>query len=166
MPMQKIEEVVLSSTASITFSNIPNQQGELLLVWTARSDRSSVEDDIQFEFNGNTNIVYRQFIQSAGINNDSLMGKMPAAAGGWPTNYFGTGWLQINNYYKADQVKPLLSRSGAVNRSLDGSITRDEQGFFAGYWNSNAAISSVTFKPRYGTGFVANSQATLYIVTP
>lgn len=148
------------SASSVTFSSIP-QTGytDLKLVISARSDRSSVVDDIAISFNGSTasftgSELYGDGSSAASITTSRAAG---VADGNTATaSTFGNTEIYIPNY------------TGSTNKSFSVDGVQESNGttsyavMLAGLWSNTAAITSVGLAPLNGTNFLQHSTFSLY----
>lgn len=159
-----IAKNVLSGTAtSVAFSDIPATYTDLLVVHSARTDRSSfVEDYIKISFNGvTTNRSMRSLYglgTSGGSGTDTDIYTSIGAAGS-TSSTFGNGFYYIPNY------------AGSTNKSVSGESVQETNAssavmyIVAGLWSSTAAITTVTLTPYYGPNFISGSSFFLYGIT-
>jgi hypothetical protein len=150
------------TTASVTFSNIPQNYTDLKVVVNARTDRASVNDIMLLSFNGSTASFSARYLEgngsSAGAYSDQARGFGNAAGANATSNTFGNTELYIPNY------------AGSTNKSWSGdgvnetSATAAFSSLFAGLWSSTAAITSIALTGN-SSNFVSGSTFTLYGVS-
>ena len=156
VPKNTIERQELSGTVtSVTFSDIPQTYDHLELSVYARTDRSSTEDTVKVEFNGDTTAAnYDQQIllgadsgvtaaQSAASPSGIIVSANSAGA-----NIFGSGTVTIYNYTKTDRHKHWL---GVSNKGANDVRIASQR------WENTAAITSIVLDPANGTNFLAGS---------
>lgn len=155
--------VSTATQASIEFTSIPQTYTDLVILYSARSNRASqVSDPVNLEFNGSTTNDTVRFLEGDGAtassgnagNTQTEIGRMPAASATAST--FGNGSIYIPNY------------AGSTNKSSSGdSVTENNATtaftkLAAGLWSDTAAITSVKLVSQTGNSFVQHSTATLY----
>lgn len=156
--------VLTSSAASVTFSAIPSTYTDLVVRWSARSDRSAVSDTMKLRLNSDsaTNYSWTYLLgngsaASSGINSalDYIsLGAADAATA--TTNTFANGELYIPNYL-ASTKKPVSS----INAQEDNNTAAQLWGL-ASLWQGTASITSVQLFPSIGPNFVSGSSFYLY----
>lgn len=147
-------------TASIEFTSIPQTYTDLLIVYSARSSRAAVGDDIYIRFNGlSTNLLSRAFYGSGSATSafsDASVAYIGYASGDTSTaSVFGSGNIYIPNY------------TGSTNKSISGDAVSENNAtaatalFATGLWSSTAAITQVTIYCANGN-WKQYSSASLY----
>lgn len=164
MTMAKMQEITVDSggLSTITFSSISQNFTHLRLLGSLRNNRTvTIGDDLIIRFNGDTasnyNYTYGQFaLGTNGLSQTSFNGlsRIPSSAN--TANFFGPLDIFIPNYSNSSITKGIQVLSGYG----DGVTPAHRIG--QGTWNSNAAITSVSFAPNIGTLFSQYSQLTLY----
>lgn len=165
---QSITQTTLgSNTASVTFSSIPSTYTHLELLVQARSTHTQPADFVLVRYNGDTtagNYAYASlWVNGTTIGNNntsssSFTGFSAISGDGNTSNIFGISRFIIPEY-KNTSVQKTGFASG---NSASGSNT------FAGitlnglFWNSTAAISSITLSLNSGTNFITGSTFSLY----
>jgi len=159
-------ELIASSTvgsggsANITFSSIPSTFTDLCVLYSARTNRNDLADDVNLQFNGVTTGYSnkRLYGYGTGVTSDS-----PAnIQGGFATattttaNTFGNGLIYIPNYTSSNQ------KSFSVDAVSENNNSTAVMCLLAGLSNITAAISSILLAPTNGTAFVQYSTAYLY----
>ena len=163
-----LETVRLSSTAAtIEFSNLARYSDfqHLQIRYSARSTRSSTNDDFYVRFNGDTGANHAQHyfrgsgsamesanLQTSGTNGvfqyQSLTGSTNTA------NSFAAGVIDILNPFETTKYKTTRTLTG-----FTGSLSRVL--FESGLWMSTDAVTSITLDGYLGD-FVAGSRFSLY----
>jgi hypothetical protein len=161
MSMTHIETVELgSSAASITFSAISQDFTDLVVLFSARTDRVSPIDNITLKPNNSTangsSVHLYGDGTSAGAFTQTKVQTANATASTSTADTFSNGSVLISNYTKS-QAKVVSSDSVAENYATAG---RKE--IAAGLWDNATAITSLVFVPNAGTNFVAGTTASLY----
>ena len=160
-----LAKTVLTGTqASITFSPIPSTYTDLLILVSARSDRSSQAiDPIKIRFNGataDTNLTSRQVYASgtsAGSQSNAYANTGYATGSATTSNTFASIEIYIPNY-AGNTNKPISSTSANENNSA----TTYEIDGIAGLWSSTNAITEIILLPNTGPNFVSGSRFDLY----
>ena len=162
---EPIATTTLSSTATeVTFSSISGTYTDLVLLISARSDRSGQAIDvIKIRFNGataDTNLTSRQVYGSGttASSQSNAYANIGYATGGTSTaNTFANIEVYIPNYAGSTN-KPISSTSANENNSA----TTYEIDGIAGLWSSTSAITSITLLPNVGPNFASGSRFDLY----
>jgi hypothetical protein len=163
-----------SSTASVTFSNIPQNYTDLKIVVSGRSDRNVFSfTALKVQFNGTTSgYTHRMLIgdgsNATSVNNtndgEGSTGIMVYALS-QATNTastFGNCEIYIPNYAGSN------NKSVSADGVMETNATNAGMAFTAGLWSNSAAITSITLTPQISGStfnFVANSTFTLYGVS-
>ena len=156
--------VLGSSAASVTFSAIPSTYTDLVVRWSARSDRASVSDTMKLRINSDSGANYSWVYllgngssASSSINSALDYISLGAADAATATsNTFANGELYIPNYL-ASTKKPLSS----INAQEDNN-TAAQLWNMASLWQGTAAITAIQLFPNIGPNFVAGSSFYLY----
>lgn len=152
MAMKLISEQVLASTAaSVTFSNIPQTYRDLVVEFTGNVVSSSVP---RLRFNSDTSNASTNYSNTfligygAGTYTTNLQNNSGIFVGGWfntwpvGTTVVATNTVNIVSYANSSLYKSCLSR---------GSDASSEASAFAGTWRSTAAITAIVVT-NGGTG--------------
>lgn len=162
----KIAETTLGVDGSITFSSIPQTYKALKVVWKIRGTAASYSGDVFLRFNGDTGTNYEHLFQyllatnsysqkgADSPGNYARIGYTPGASS--PANYFGVGELLIPNYADSRFKNGLFSFGCKT-----GSAPADYIGSGYAWWNSTAAINSITLFCVTGS-FLTGSNVILY----
>jgi hypothetical protein len=161
MPLQlyKIASNDLTATtASVTFSSIPQGYTDLKVVVNARSNAARDDDYAEISFNGLTTNLSARILYGTG----SATGSVTASninciinAANNTANTFSNTEFYIPNYTSGNFKS--VSADGVEENNATFSVAN----LTAGLWSATAAITQVTLTPGYGS-FVANSTFTLY----
>jgi len=158
-------QVLGSSTASVTFSSIPQTYTDLVLRVSSTTNDGYFYDQFHIVFNSNTSAVYSDtWIKNNGSSGSSTNATgysynyvFAGIVGGTATaNTFGSTEIYIPSYTSSQQ-KPFSS--SFVNEN--NSATAYSVGAAADLFQSTAAITSIALTPAYGL-FIANSTFALY----
>ena len=156
--------VLVSNTASITFSSIPNTFTDLVLRWSARDVSGSSNYDIQCEFNGSGGSAYSS-TQIYGVGDSAFSNAYQNSAYGRTgfsnssdstSNTFSSDEIYIPSY-TASQNKSFMSNGVTENNSTNQRVIN---GSSASLWRDTSAISSV--KLSTGGTFAVGSSFYLY----
>lgn len=131
-----------------------------------RASRNDVADGITVQYNGDTNANYStHFLRGEGVSAGAggggnttrmdIQDVMVGQTGG--ANLFGSVIIDVLDYANTNKYKTQRS-IGGNDRNGAGYID-----FSSGSWrNANAAITSITINPLYGTGFAQYTSVALY----
>ena len=155
-----IDSQVLGSSASeVTFSSIPGDWRDLILVVTKVKAVNSVAPSLRF--NGDTGTNYsrvsmqgragNQAVSNSGTLNTLALNSDDSVGAGGDATYI----IQILDYAQTDKHKSLLSRSGQYTTQTNFVYA------LAGRWASTSAITSVTFR-TFTDAFAAGVTFHLY----
>ena len=166
----KIASQTLNGTsASITFSNIPQGYTDLVIVGTnLLSNRGSSQDLITITFNGDTGANYSatQIDGTTGGATSTRWTALSAAILGFMTDNNATAnaslypsniLVNIQGYSNTSFYKTFLTRYNMVPSTASYSRV----GAHAALWRSTAPITSLTFSTYYAS-YLAGSTFTLY----
>lgn len=156
-------EVETATATDIEFTSIPADYDELILILSARSNKSSTTDNIALTFNGSSAAYYGLILYqensgtpaSATVNNASSLTTLYATGDTAAANCFSTTTVHISGY-TSTAAKAFTFESSTTNNS--GSVL---QAFGNGVWNNSSTISSLKLDPVTGD-FMQFSKATLY----
>jgi hypothetical protein len=164
--MEPIATTLLgSSTATVTFSGIPNTYKHLQLRIFGRGDRAAGGVSVNMQFNGDTNTAnyYSHYIEGNGSTAyagaaANVIYIYDLAAASSTTSVFGAQVIDILDYANVYKFKTVRGLSGWDNNSASpaGQIA-----FQSGLWSNTAAITSISMSPFSGN-FIANSRFSLY----
>jgi hypothetical protein len=153
------------TTASISFSSIPQIYTDLYLVLSASTNRNENVDIGRLAFNGTTgNWSNRQLIGFGSGNGYSETGSSSygifygITGNAASTNTFGNTAIYIPNYTAS------TAKSVSMDWNFEANVTGAWNGLTAALWNQSASISSIELSAEFGS-FVQYSSATLYGIT-
>jgi hypothetical protein len=163
--MQIIQHQELASgQSSITFSSIPQTYTDLLLVFSARSERTGVgTDDVIVQLNSSSSNQSTRILWGTGSTAQSLTDTQPLI-GEYPTSTntastFGSYQVYIPNYTSAN------AKSFSADGVGENNGTTSYQSITAGLYNSVSAITSILIKTGSGSNLSQYTSATLYGIT-
>jgi hypothetical protein len=147
--------------ASIDFTSIPATYTDLLVVFSARTNRASLSfDNVLVKFNGlSANFTERSLYgtgDSGAFSASGSGGLMYFDGAGATANTFGNGQFYIPNY------------AGSTNKSYSGdSVTETNaaqtyMSIVAGLWSQTAAITSISLSSNNAATIQQYSTASLY----
>lgn len=157
--MVPINSVNVSTTGSVTLSNIPNTFQDLMLVVSARTDSSSLTSAL-LRFNGDTSSVYSSTLLLGNgasplterYSNESFNRIGYAIGSSQLASTFASQVIHILDYANTSRFKTIVSRDASdTNGSGIAQLA-------AALWRNTAAITSIT----YATSIVPGSTVTLY----
>ena len=156
-----------SNSTSIVFSGIPSFYTHLQIRGLVRSDRSGNAQDImkvQYNLDTGTNYASHNLEGNGSIatyDNYSSTASPWAAmiAGATATSgVFSAVIIDVLDYTTTSKAKVLRSLTGVDNNDTNGRLY-----FSSTLWTtSNAAITTVTLAPVYGSNFVSGTTLALY----
>lgn len=162
---QVVETSGSSNTSSITFSNIPQIYDDLMIVASARTDRSGqVDDQLQMRLNGSTSGYSERGLFGNGstptsFNNSSqtsIRDIIWTTAANATNNTFGNATVYIPNYRRSS------AKSVSSDSVTENNATAASQAIMAGLWSGTDAITSITLSPLNGANITQYSSASLY----
>lgn len=155
-------KTLASSTASVTFSSIPQTYTDLKMLVSVRTDRSGQDNDaLYISINSNTSNLNSKLVEGIGSGAPSSYSAsgtikiFPTVGSTATANTFGNGEIYFPNY-TISQYKSFIGDGVSENNA-----TQAIAGFSANLWSDNAAITSLTFT-SIGTNFVQYSTFYLY----
>lgn len=158
--MQHIETVVLgSAAASITFSSIPADYTDLVLVHSIRTTAGVTGDQMLLTINSSTaNFTGRALFGNGSTATSESAGRQ---AGETPGNNatastFGNATLYFPNYTSS------ANKSFSVDSTMENNATFSLQKIYAGLWSDSSAITSLQLTSANSGNLAANSSASLY----
>jgi hypothetical protein len=165
MTMQLIQTQTLgTAAASISFTSIPQDGTDLLILTSLRSTANAISDTGFLRFNGSsTGYTYRSLF-GAGSSVFSFTGGSDDAA---QLQYVNGATSTANTFNNAQFVIP--NYASTVAKSFSGDYVRPNNSsdqtsiIMAHLWNNTAAISS--FIVSTAATFVAGSTISLYKIT-
>ena len=160
MAMTLVSTTVLSTaTQQVSFSNIPQNGKDLLLVISARSDRGFNHDAISIDLNGSGG-NYRKLTgngSSVTSPEGSQLTRVFFPASPITADTFGNASIYISNYTSSN------AKSVSVDSVAENNATISDQGIEAGLSTSTSPVTSITIPAL--NNFVANSSFSLYIIS-
>lgn len=156
-------QVLSSSSPSITFSAIPGTYTDLKIIFTARENSSGDYVRLGIAFNGiNTGF---SGILLTGSGSSASTGAASNTTIAWAVdrysataNTFSNGELYISNYTSSNP------KSFSIDAVEENNASAALMSLSAGLWNysGNPAITSITLLPDSRTTFATNSSFYLY----
>jgi hypothetical protein len=160
------KQVLGSSAATVTFSNIPQTYTDLVFLISARSDRSGTSPaSLRMTFNGTSQTSHSsRLIEANGSTVSSYNYSADAYAGtlapaGYTTDTFSSIEIYIPNYAGSTNKSwssPGVAETNSVTAYIDA---------FAGLWSSTAAITDIYFTQNSTYNYVSGSSFFLYGIT-
>jgi hypothetical protein len=147
-----------TTTASVTFSSIPQTYTDLKLVYSARVTQASIAVGISFTFNASTSnfsskVLYGDGSSAASFSSARYAGSVPGSTATAST--FSNNEVYIPNYTSSNY------KSYSVDTVTENNATESYAYIAAGLWSDTAALTSLTLTPDNGD-FVQYSTAYLY----
>lgn len=149
---------VTSNTLTITFSSIPQTYTHLQIRGIARTNRNSAIDSYQINLNGNSNTKSHELrgdgsaasASSGNVANGIIPGANATAS------VFGGFVSDILDYTSTNKNKTIRTLC-AYDANGSGEIN-----FTSSFYDSTAAITSITINVGTSNSYVANSHFALY----
>jgi hypothetical protein len=158
----KIAEVTVASPqANIDFTSIPSGYTDLVVKWSARSNRSAVTDPMRIGFNGSTSSFTNKYLSgnsSSAISGSSARYLGEASGNTATASTFANGEIVIPNYAGSNNKS---ASSDNVSENNSGGSGDAVATFAATLWSNTAAITSVELTLDTGS-FMQHSTFTLY----
>lgn len=157
-----------SNQTSVVFNSIASGFTDLVLIASARTDRSGqVDDQLQMRFNGSTSGYSERGLFGNGSSPTSFSNSSQTSIRDiiWTTasnataSTFGNATVYIPNY-RSSNAKSVSSDSVTENNATAAS-----QAIMAGLWSGTDPITSITLSPLNGTNILQNSTFALYGVS-
>jgi hypothetical protein len=147
--------------ANIEFTSIPATYTDLVVLFSARTDRSgSYRDLIKLQPNSSSaDGSERHLINDGGTlesGSDSFIAAGVATASSSTANTFSNNIIYIPNYASSNY------KSLSVDAVPEENGTQTYMILSAGLWSSSSAITSLKLVPNIGPNFVQYSTAYLY----
>lgn len=161
--MELVETVELTATtASITFSSIPQTGEHLLIVLNARGNQANFES-LDIKINGlTTNYHWSELKGTTSTSRSNAFNdtkwRMSYAMPGTNANDFGLALMKFDNY-TSGFVKKVVADCGQAK----AGVTQWGRSLFRGENTNTAAVTSIFIEPSY-TSFLSGTTASLYII--
>lgn len=141
-----------SNSASVTFSNIPQNYTDLIAVSNGAGDGSQ---DVVWRANGDTGSNYSATRMSGTgtVANSNRWTNSTGAQWGWHNTGQAVNILHLFNYSNSTTFKSSLGRANTAEAAVR---------VYAGLWRSTAAITSLTFTNLDGQNFASGITFTIY----
>jgi hypothetical protein len=148
-------QLVSSSSASITFSSIPQTYKHLEVRFTCKTSSAASPISVQMWFNGDRSAVYAShnlFGEGSGVYSSVEAPAneiaLPYGSISSQDNRYGAGIISVLDYVSTSKNKTTRSLQG-----VHGSNSAGESGIFlsSGLWRNTAAISSISFSSNAGS---------------
>jgi len=163
MSLTHIETIELgSSQSSITFSSIPADYDDLLVLISARNTAGNNFNNMRVTFNGSSTGYSERLLSGDGSSASSSSSsttylEFQYANGISTANTFSSTSMYISNY-TASQAKSI-----STDTVTENNATTALQGIVAGLWNNTATITSITVDGQANSGsFVTGCTFSLY----
>lgn len=166
MTMVPIQSVIITSSANITFSNIPQIYKHLQIRILGRGLATFVDGLSQYiNFNGDfgSNYGWHSMYGFGTGTSSTAPASFPSAVISSPQIFtdassladsFGASITDIYNYSSSSTYKT-IKVFGGFDRTTNGRVSLN-----SGYWTSNAAITSITIQSD--SGIAVGTRADLY----
>jgi hypothetical protein len=162
MTMQLIETKTLgTAAASITFTSIPQDGTDLVLLISGRTARASEVDGIALAFNGSSASfsARRLFGSGSSAFSDTVNGHPFFSGASSTSNTFGNTTIYIPNYTAS------INKAFSVDGAHENNATLSYQGMSAGLWSNTAAITEIGVSSEVASNLQVGSTISLYKIT-
>ena len=156
-------KTLVSDTASVSFTSIPQTYTDLQLLTSVRIDRAGPSVNMGLRFNSNssdyTNLMVYGDGTTPGSNISTALdqfGYWYSPANGATASTFSNQSVYIPNYANANH-KSVSIDSTSENNAADTNTV-----FFAGLWANTAAITTITLSNYQGSNLRSGSTFYLY----
>ena len=167
MSMILIQRQVLSSSAaSVTFSNIPQNYKTLRLVASTRTTgTSSGVENMRIQFNGSSTGYFDRLVYGNGTsvlstsnsNTNTGFAFMYANGGSTTSNTFSNSEMIISNYTSSS------NKVASIDSITENNATTAFQALSSNLWQDSSAITSITFTLfTAGIDYAVGSSFSLY----
>jgi hypothetical protein len=155
-----------TTTASVTFSSIPQTYQDLIVRFTARTNTADTNVNMNTIFNGATTTLYsgiQQSYYSSAPNYNLASGQASINQAPWAaganitTSSFAGTELYISNYTSTTWQKQVYGLAGIVSTGTGLGWAIDSSNL----WRGTSAISSITLTP-YSGSLLSGSNFYLY----
>jgi hypothetical protein len=154
-----IEAKTLSTTtASITFTSIPQTYTDLLIKFSTRDNSGSYINNMNININSSSSNFSGRTIMKlgTGLSSGTETTNLAFSTGSTATaSTFTNGEVYFPDY-TSSSYKSYSADSGSENNAADNGMILE-----AGLWSNTAAITSITFAPT-SASFVSGSTFYLY----
>lgn len=158
-------QVLTGNTATVTFSNIPQEFADLRFVSFARTTYANLSESMALNYNGDSSTLYSAVSvvtadtiyhgKQSGYTNHVFS---QVAANTATTGIYSTTVTDIINYSNTTSFKSTLSRHSCDYSNSGSSAV----GWYAMLYRSTNAISSIAIISANGFNFMPGSTFTLY----
>ena len=143
-------QTLVSDSATVTFSNIPDTYTDLVIIGSARSTRSAANDDIRMRFNDDTNNNYSATMirgtgataDSARDTNQSYIGRLEIEADSATSDVFTSININLISYSNTNVFKTVIGTSSSSTSSIRK---------IAGLYRSTNSINIITLYALNGS---------------
>lgn len=158
-------EVPAAGASNITFSSIPQIYDDLLICYSARTNRSFYNSDIYLHFNNDTGANYsfrRLYGDGTGSSSDTLSNN---SQGGFAGN--GVGANATSNTFSNSQIyipdyRSSVAKYWSVDSVGENNASASLQTIQASIWSGTSPITSISLKDYNAANFTQYSSASLY----
>ena len=150
-----------SATASVTFSNIPQNYTDLKIVVSARNSGSSTPD-LWIRMNGLTSGYSARFLSGSG----GSAGSGTRSVSAWAVGVVGSSSTTSSTFTNQEVYIPNYAAS--ITKSVSSDSVQEDNAttaymyMFANFQSSTAAVTSLTCLLEDSTSFLSGSTFTLY----
>ncbi len=151
-------KTLTTTTASITFTSIPQTYTDLLIKFSTRDNTGSYINNMNININSSSSNFSAKTIMKlgTGLSSGTETTNLAFSTGSGATaSTFTNGEVYFPNYTSSN-YKSYSADSASENNASDNGMILE-----AGLWSNTAAITSITFEPTTAS-FVAYSTFYLY----
>ena len=168
--MTLIQTVTVPSTpqAAIEFTSIPSTFTDLLVVYSARTNRAALNSDIIIHLNGNTSANYsfrRLFGDGSNPGSDGLTNNSNGGFAGFAVGANATANTFSNCQFYIPNYRSSAAKSWSTDSVTENNGTNAFQTIQASLWNLTDPITSIAIKCFNASSFTQHSSASLYGIT-
>lgn len=151
-----LSQITLATNGlSITFSNIPQNYGDLVVIFAGQSASGGTAQGFAIRFNGDTGSNYpRVSMLGNGSSATSTTASQTFISNPIAGDTINSVLFSVMDYSSSDKHKTVLFRANVTNGHLFGAT--------AGRWANTVPITSMTLFDENNNGFTSGSTASLY----
>jgi len=157
-------ETANNTTATVTFSSIPQTYTDLIIFMSARTDLNTSQRyaNIQIKPNGSgadgsDRNLFTIDGATVGSGSDGVLIAGEAANDSLTASVFGNSYVYIPNYTSSN------NKSTSMDGVNENNATAAAVVMFAGLWSNSAAITSIDITPQAGSGTNFKQYSTFYL---
>lgn len=146
--------------SNINFTSIPQTYTDLVMVISAKSNRSDSNDWCYVTVNGSNPTEFRLMLgEGTGVSSYTSSSGLGVSSSATSASGFGSATLYLPNYASNG------TKSFAVEAVQENNTNTAYSNLYGGYRNTTSAVTSFGLTPIYGTAWLQYTTAYLYGVT-